>query len=442
MNTASSDCKKFLLSISIVALTVLFYLFVVISKTPDIAASFLLTIIPVVIGTVLMLTKASKSNDSASIAICLLFNYILINANAYQIIFNSSGYLKSTLINSAGVFVAAGSLLFYTKFLKPKVLVSKEGYKRVLIIAGCASMLMCLVLLIFGTEINGAKLWISIGKFTIQLSEVIKFLVFVQFALIYNSNMSVKAKMICATACLICHSAVMPFLFELGTVVIFVLVYLITFFVHIRSRYSLILMASAALLLAFALLMVYGLHDTTQGSTDLFSSLINKVYDRLTVSDSNQANRAIKGIINGGLFGADLSYIIDYFSMGEDFALANLAQYLGVINMLIFIVANAAIVYLVYLRSTNEEIHNRSRYKLSFIFSSAIAVQTLISICSICGFVCGVGTPGLSPGGTQLLNYYIMSAFIVYGFLEDNALKPARKATCIDNERTRFYNEY
>lgn len=443
MNTTLSDRRKFVLGTGVVILTVLFYLLIVISKTPDMATAYLVSIIPAAAGGITMLYMASKSSDSTSVGICLLFSYILINANAYNTVFDGTSFVKSTLLNFAGLMLSAGFLIFYTKFLKTKLLTSKKGYIRALIITGSTSVLLCLVLIIFGTEINYARLWISFGSYTLQLSEIIKFLVFVQYALIYNSNMCVRAKIISSAACLITHSVFIVLCNELGTIIVWTLLYLVTFFVHIRSRYSILVIVTFALLLAIALGIVYGLHDSTQGAEDGFSSMINKIYNRLSMSNTYQSDRAIMGIINGGLlFGADLSYIIEYYSMGEDFALANLAQYFGIVNMIVFVIANAAIVYLVYLRGRDDEINNRSRYKVSFIFSSAIAIQTLLSLCSICGLVCGVGTPALSPGGTQTIIFYIMAGFTIFGFLEDKALTCTPAVSTKKLMRSRFYDEY
>lgn len=443
MNTTLSDRRKFVLGTGLVIITIILYLLIVISKTPDMAMPYLVSIIPAVAGVTAMLYVASKSNDLTPTAICLLFAYILINANAYQTVFDGTGYIKSTLLNSAGLICGAGSLIFYTKFLKTKLLTSKKGYIRAIIITGSASVLMCLILLVFGAEVNGARLWISIGNYTLQLSEIVKFLVFVQYALIYNSNMSVRAKIISGASCLMTHCLFMILFYELGTVIVLTLLYLVVFFVHIRSRYSLLVIVTFALLLAIALGMVYGLHPSTQGATDSFSLLINKIYDRLSMSDTYQSDRAIMGVINGGLFGgADLSYIVEYYSMAEDFALGNLAQYFGIFNMIVFVIANAAIVYLVYLRGRDEDINNRSRYKLSFIFSSAIAIQTLLALSSLSGLVCGVGMPGLSIGGTQTIIYYVMAGFVMFGFLEDDVFKSIPTISTAKNIRSRFYDEY
>lgn len=442
MNTVTVERKNFLCGIATLTFTVLLYLLVVLSKAPDLALAYLLTIAPAVLGCIAMLTMTSKSNDPVSTAVCLLFGCMLINANAYQTVSDGEGYMKTAALNFAGILCAVCSLVLYTKILKKKLLVNTEGYKLAIIITGAASLMLCLVLLLWGTEINHARLWISFGNYTIQLSEVIKFLVFVQFALIYNSNMTAKEKMLACTVCLGINSFFMVLFYELGTVIVYVTVYLIAFFVHLRSRYALLVVGGFLVLTVGALGLVYGLHTKTEGATDIFSSLINKIYSRLSMSDTYQTDQALMSILNGGIFGSDMTYIVEFFSMKNDFALANLAQYFGIPNMLLFILANGAVVYVVYLRGQNEEINNRSRYKVSFIFSSAIAVQTLLSLCSICGYVCGVGTPGLSAGGTQTIIYYIMAGFIVYGFMEDNALKPIRITSAAQRERSRFYNEY
>lgn len=221
MNTVTVERKNFLCGIATLTFTVLLYLLVVLSKAPDLALAYLLTIAPAVLGCIAMLTMTSKSNDPVSTAVCLLFGCMLINANAYQTVSDGGGYMKTAALNFAGILCAVCSLVLYTKILKKKLLVNTEGYKLAIIITGAASLMLCLVLLLWGTEINHARLWISFGNYTIQLSEVIKFLVFVQFALIYNSNMTAKEKMLACTVCLGINSFFMVLFYELGTVIVY-----------------------------------------------------------------------------------------------------------------------------------------------------------------------------------------------------------------------------
>ena len=306
-------------------------------------------------------------------------------------------------------------------------------------VTGAAIIFLFLVLLVFGSSINSARLWIKLpGGVTLQLSEIIKLLFYILLALIYNSNATVKQRILIGIGSLAVTSLFLAALNEFGTVLVLLTVYLITLFINVKNKYSLLIIAGFTLAIIGSLLLVFGTHDAMASQTGFIPDKLNKVYARLTLADDDQLMRALQGIVNGGIFGADMDYLIDVFSIEADFAPAGIAQYFGIGVLVACIAAVCGIFYTMYLRSRDEALNERSKYKVAYIFALAIAVQAIFSLGGNIGILpcAGIGFPGLSWGGTQITAFYIEAAFIVYG-LRVREAEPAKKRI----NRSRFYVE-
>ncbi len=426
--TSNQKLTKLILPSIILALTVVFFLFIVSTKGNDLSYGFLLAVAPPIIGCGSLLVISSTNDNPIPLVVTLLFAFLLISGNAYQIVIGQNSPQKILLVNIFALLCAAATLASYVLFIKKKVLINKRGYQLAIIVSAAIMLGMFLTLILFGTNIGGAKLWLRIGSMTLELSEIIKLLFFIFLALIYNSNMSVKNKILYGAIGLGVSSVFFTLLNEFGTIIIMFCVYLVSFYIHIRSRYSALMIGTFIIIMVVALAVIFGTHESIKDSSGFFAEKLNKIYARLTLEDTDQTIRALQGMINGGLFGANMNYVIDVFSIEADFALAGISQYFGLFIMLLCIAATGAIVYFVYMSSNDDSLNNRSRYKLSYILTVAIAVQTILSLCGNIGLpIAGVGAPCISSGGTQMLILYTEIAFIVYGLQSDSLIKSKPK---------------
>ena len=425
---------------AVLAATVILFLLTVAAKAPEMKSSYLLANAPPVIGACVMTAIFREREDRISIAVTLLFTFLFIAGNTYQLILGVISPVKLALLSFAAPACAAGALTLYVRVIKMKVLVSRRGYRLMICIVGGTIVFLFLLLLVFGVDVSSeaigytsappgsARLWLRFGSLaTIQPTEIIKPLFIFLTALIYNSNMNVKRKIIFSAAALGVSTLFLALLSEFGTVIILFAVYLVGFYIHIRTRYSLLMMAGVALILIIALAVVFGTHDLVKDQDGFFAEKLNKIHDRLVLADTDQVTRAVEGMINGGFFGVGSRYRVDFHSVEADFAPAGIVQCMGVITLLMCLTAIGAVVYLVYLKGLDDGLNNRSRYKLAFLLTSALAIQTLVSLAGNIGLPCaGVGVPmGLSAGGTQLLVSYTEEAFIIYGLLRDPPSGPA-----------------
>lgn len=435
--------RKWLISGIAIAISTLFFYFVVHLKTPDLSSSYLLCVLPILIGEAALVYISGMGRSAISCGVIFAFHFLLSAGNAFQIILGVNEPTKILLLNTVALVGASVALTVYVKVIKKKVLITKEGYRISIYVTAGVILFLFLTLFIFGEEINDARLWLRFGSQTIELSEIIKLLFYILLALIYNSNLNTKTKIIYGSVALFASSGFLVLLGEVGTVILLFAVYIVSFYIHIRSRYSMLMICAFFVLLAIALGVVFGTHDLIKDNhTNFITYELNQAYDRLTQSDTDQMTRSIQGMINGGLFGADPIYIIDIYSIEADFALSGIAQYMGMIVMLLCVLSVAAVVYLVYLRGNDDSVNNRSRFKLGYIFSTAIAFQSLLSLAGNIGLPCaGVGMPGLSAGGTQMLTLFIEIAFIVYGLLDQEAADYQLPSEQIKIDRSNYYVE-
>lgn len=400
---------------------------------------FCVTVLPLAAGCCALTAITAKNGDGICFGAMIFLTFLLISGNAYQVVLGEVSPMKITLIHTVAVITAAAALWLYVNVLKKRLLITKKGYFKTMAVTGAAIIFLFFVLLVFGSSINSARLWIKLpGGVTLQLSEIIKLLFYILLALIYNSNATVKQKILIGIGSLAVTSLFLAALNEFGTVLVLLTVYLITLFINVKNKYSLLIIAGFTLAIIGSLLLVFGTHDAMASQTGFIPDKLNKVYARLTLADDDQLMRALQGIVNGGIFGADMDYLIDVFSIEADFAPAGIAQYFGIGVLVACIAAVCGIFYTMYLRSRDEALNERSKYKVAYIFALAIAVQAIFSLGGNIGVLpcAGIGFPGLSWGGTQITAFYIEAAFIVYG-LRVREAEPAKKRI----NRSRFYVE-
>ena len=400
---------------------------------------FCVTVLPLAAGCCALTAITAKNGDGICFGAMIFLTFLLISGNAYQVVLGEVSPMKITLIHTVAAITAAAALWLYVNVLKKRLLITKKGYFKAMAVTGAAIIFLFLVLLVFGSSINSARLWIKLpGGVTLQLSEIIKLLFYILLALIYNSNATVKQRILIGIGSLAVTSLFLAALNEFGTVLVLLTVYLITLFINVKNKYSLLIIAGFTLAIIGSLLLVFGTHDAMASQTGFIPDKLNKVYARLTLADDDQLMRALQGIVNGGIFGADMDYLIDVFSIEADFAPAGIAQYFGIGVLVACIAAVCGIFYTMYLRSRDEALNERSKYKLAYIFALAIAVQAIFSLGGNIGVLpcAGIGFPGLSWGGTQITAFYIEAAFIVYG-LRVREAEPAKKRI----NRSRFYVE-
>ncbi len=320
-------------------------------------------------------------------------------------------YMFFSFINLRSSDLLTRQLLFYVASIIIISLFKKDIISKNIRILYLIFNAILLYLLLFGTEINGSKAWISLGLFSVQPSEFMKIILILYLSFIATKYEKYKLK--CLIVTLI--PAILTFLEpDTGNVVFYFVTYFSILFYkegNLKSllKYGLIL-ASVFVIFILSYLKF----------SDYFIQIFGyQVYYRverifsLINNDSYQLNRALIGMGSSNLFGSN--NIVDIPYETTDFAFSYLVSNIGFIGSLIFLLFNLSVdMYLI------KSIKNQSGIlKLAmFSFCSMKIVQSSIHILMNIGLfpITGITLPFISYGGSSILSYSLMLAI----FSKDN----------------------
>lgn len=282
------------------------------------------------------------------------------------------------------------------------------------VIVGAVGALL-LANLIFGTEINGARLWIYIGSFSLQPGEFVKLLLILLGALSYR-NMR-RALIYCATAMVSC--ATLLLLHDLGnTAAIFLTFIFVTYFLFDSKKLSGSIIAAAATALSVAVAIL-------PYAQDRFAAWGKA----MTPEGSVQQADTIKAVIFGGVggFGFDFetvsTYVTSKYASASDTAIAGIMATFGIPVMALVILAYGAVVI--------QPAQNRAVHPSSHIILIQISVLTTAQV--LLNFLgsmdllpfTGIVAPLISEGGSALIAF--MSMMGLAGAAICPALKPKKE---------------
>lgn len=268
------------------------------------------------------------------------------------------------------------------------------------------AILLFVVNLILGRNINGARNWIFIGSVSIQPSELIKIaFVFVGASTLdrLQTKKNLAAFIGFAVAC-------MGFLFvmrDFGTACIFFATFLIIAFMRSGS------IRTIALILAVAVIGVVMILYFRPYVADRFSGWLH-VWEHVNDSMGYQQTRALTYIASGGFFGMGLGRgYLHFVAAGDsDLVFGMLCEEQGL--FMGFIIIFALALFIMYVRSDV----TRSRSTFYSISSCAVAGMLLFQSClNIFGStdilpLTGVTLPFISSGGSSMMAVWGLIAFI------------------------------
>ena len=355
--------------------------------------NFLISSFPLIGGGAALIIYSSGSETPYALAASLIFTMLRMVGTALHNIMEISDVLQLTLINLFGVVFSAGVLLLYRVFIC-RFLNKKSRYLlAVYFLSGIICMLY-LILLIFAEWENGAKLWVSIGGISLQVSEYIKLSYYLLLALLVNSGQSNRFIIMYSAAALAICGIGFLFLSEAGTFVLMAIVTLIVQFIFVKTKTAIIITVIALAVVGMTLWFAVTQHDTTAPQTDavqetmasetdstestlpgddmqteskqpesgILSRFFSKVYDRLVNADPHQQSTGFTAIANGGLFGIGANeHSITVSAPSSDMVLTSLTQYFGILMTIFCILTSGVIQVLVFLAAQDEQ--NKGTYK-------------------------------------------------------------------------------
>lgn len=328
-------------------------------------------------------------------------------------IFNLVG-IKNYLVTNQIIFFAAGLLAFFV------IRLIGTRYFRVNIVPVYVVFIMLLVLvLIFGENINGSKRWIKILFFNFQPSEFFKIFSMVIIADFLAKNQRVLNNL--STFLMILLFAAIPAALiykqpDLETAAsTFLVIVLICAFSEIPKQFiiSLFLFMASIIPISWRFIHTY--------QKNRILSFINPSIDPTGIAYN--MTQAIITIGSGQLFGRGLglgkqSTLFFLPENHTDFAFASLVEQFGFIGgvtiIVLYFFLTGMIIRKIILNYGKRSDHNRFAYFYSVGFLIYFLVQVFVNIGMNLGVlpVSGTALPLISYGGSSLVTWMIGLAFL------------------------------
>ena len=375
--------------------------------------------------------KASKYRVDISLWICLLIFIAISLVSIYSAGSIMPAFYTDVFVKQIAWFIIGLVFIFI-------IMTLGSGYffrhAKTLYIIG---IVLLLLVLFFGIEVNGARRWFEIPflGFSFQPSEFMKIPLILMLAVKisdYNevnhrADRNEELRLIGSCFLITLIPSVLTFL-EPDTAPIifyFATLFIMLFISGINRRWFVI---GITALLSFAVLFFVIYFINSNLFISLFGTGSFYRIDRVlswTSGDAYQLTNALAAMGNGGLFGDGIRNIALYFPEAHtDFIFAVLVSTFGFLGgMVLILTFTWFIIKIISLTYTDD--HNITTYLVSGIAGYMI-VSILINIGMVLGLIpiIGITLPFISYGGSSVLTMMIMAGLLF----------------TVNNEKIRFTN--
>ena len=283
----------------------------------------------------------------------------------------------------------------------PAFIRSMHRLERYSICYACLGILLLLVVFFGANERLGAKVWLNIAGMTIQPSE------FVKISFIFGmAGLLLKCKSFFATAGVTLlaatHVVLLALSKDLGSALLFFIVYLVLLYVAVKNRGYWIAGAIAGVIASVGAYFVFDhVKVRVLAWQDPFAVIDNEGY---------QIAQSLFAIGSGGFFGTGLCEGTPYQIpvVTTDFIFAAICEELGALFALgiLLVYVNSLVVLIRLMKKLKEDY-----YKLVFLgFITLFAVQIFLNVGGIIKMIpsTGVTLPFISYGGSSLCSMVLM----------------------------------
>ena len=280
------------------------------------------------------------------------------------------------------------------------------------------NILLLILVLFFGKEVNGARAWFRIGSISIQPSELMKLSYSLYLTTIISKykhkNLKSDFKFLLKVIILFLIPSIFIFLEpDTGAIIfLFVITICMLFASEIKKRWFVFLFFFLLLLIGIFLFLFYF-------NQDLLIKLIGTSFfyrmDRLIEFDNMQLENALIAIGNAKFFGSGFKNISIYIpEAATDFAFALTISIFGFITGLLLIVCYFLLDY--YFLKIVFHTKNKTTRLFTSGFIGVFIFSQIYNMLMNIGFmpIMGIPLPFLSYGGSTLIVYFLYGTIILY----------------------------
>ena len=338
----------------------------------------------------------------------LFISITILSIMGLLFLYSASQGNIETIIKQSFFVVLGLILMFILSQVDP------DFYKNNALFFLIISIILILLTMIFGKEVNGAKRWLDLGFFTLQSSEIVKIALPVFLAAyLYNKALpiSISNSLISMTVIIIIVNLVriQP---DLGTALVIFIAGLYILFLaglswrFIGASFSILILSIPFIwnnfLEPFQRQRILTLMDPT---ADPYGSGWNITQSKIAIGS---------GGIQGKGYGSGSQAHLDFLPETEtDFIFAVIAEEFGFIGACVLM----SIFLFIILRCFYLAVNARDRFcRLTIGGLSLLFISTIfINLAMVVGIipVVGMPLPFISKGGSSLLSFYIAFGIII-----------------------------
>lgn len=316
------------------------------------------------------------------------------------------------------IFFLMGVIIIFMSFFININTLKKSNVQKLIVVG---TLVLLLITILIGKEINGSKNWINLGVFSLQSSELLKLSSIFYLSYIIDSRLSNKwdyqLKHLLPPLIVL---GVGLFLVLLqgdlgGTILTVAIISCILVYSEIKNKIKLQVLVITLIPIIFYLLYTLIFDAKNIYRLKRINVMLNPF--KYESDDGYQLTSALMSIGNGGVFGKGLGNGVSKLGYlpepHTDFIFTVISEELGLIGVLIILLIYGFILIkgLIYANKTNNHF-----YKLICIgVVSYLFIQVFVNLAGISGLIplTGVTLPLLSYGGSSMLSVSIAFAVLL-----------------------------
>lgn len=324
--------------------------------------------------------------------LCISNNYY---ASQYMSLY-SDYYLKALVW-----YVISFGMIFVLSKININYLIDKSLYLYLF------GVLLLIMTLFWGTSVNGAKCWLSLGVFTFQPSEFMKVFLILYLYHINVVWVSTDFKYFIFVSIIVLIPSILTFLEpDTGPIIFYLIIYLCFLLLKKINKYYIIGLISLAFLILSGFFIIYFKYQEL--FIDIFGSSFFYRIDRLTNFinlEGYQITTALTSTANAGIKGNEK--VIYFPEAPTDFAFTLFVSNFGIIGLILLLVVYTLFFYYLLISCKNKML-------LSPIFF-IIFFQYVINIFMNIGLfpIIGITLPFISYGGSSIITLMILIGLVL-----------------------------